>query len=188
MNCAGRLWPAWGRRGTIVAILARDSGGADFEPAPEGLHPAICCDVIDKGVVETPWGPSHKVQLRWQLDGHSDAGLRNDGKQWLVVRQFTLSLHEKAALRKFLTSWRGKQFTPEELQGFDVEKVLGAPCLLQVIHAQRPDGKIYANVENIMPLPKGYAKPVAADYVRVVERDGYSASPPPEDDEYEEAW
>lgn len=171
-----------------MAIIARDSGSADFEPAPEGMHPAICVDVVDKGLVDGTWGQAHKVQFRWQLDGHSDAGLRNDGKQWLVVRQFTLSLHEKAALRKFLTSWRGKVFTPEELQGFDLEKVIGAPCILQIIHNTRPDGKVFANIDNIMPLPKGYNKPVAAEYVRVADRGPADGLPPADDDDHVPDW
>ena len=172
-----------------MAIIARDSGSADFEPAPEGMHAAVCVDVVDKGMVEGTWGQSHKVQIRWQLDGHnSDAGFRNDGKPWLVVRQFTLSLHDKAALRKFLTSWRGKAFTPEELQGFDVEKVMGAPCLLQIIHNARPDGKVFANVENVMPLPKGFAKPVASDYVRVIDRGPTDGLPPEDSDDHEPDW
>ncbi len=155
----------------MAPIIARDTGTTDFEPAPEGLHAAVCVDVVDKGMIEGQWGPSHKVQIRWQLDGHSDAGLRPDGKQWLVTRQFTLSLHEKAALRSFLVSWRGKQFTAAELQGFDLENVIGAPCMLQVLHNRSADGqRVFANVQNVMPLPKGMSKPVAHDYVRVIDR------------------
>jgi len=134
-------------------------------------------------MVDSQWGQAHKVQIRWQLDGAGDAGYRNDGKQWLVTRQFTLSLHEKAALRKFLVSWRGKQFTPEELQGFDLEKVIGAPCLLQVLHNRSQDGqRVFANVDNIMPLPKGFPKPVAAEYVRVIDRGAPDGLPSAEDD------
>lgn len=163
-----------------MAIIARDTGTTDFEPAPEGLHPAICVDVVDKGMVESQWGTSHKIQIRWQLDGHSDAGVREDGKQWLVTRQFTLSLHEKAALRGFLVSWRGKQFTAEELKGFDLENIVGAACMIQVLHNKSQDGqRVFANVQNIMPLHKSIPKPVAHDYVRVADRgapDGLPAS------------
>lgn len=154
-----------------MPIIARDSGGRDFDPAPEGLFPAVCCDVVDRGMVESQWGVAHKVQLRWQLDGHSEAGLREDGKQWLVVRQFTLSLHEKSALRGFLTSWRGKAFTSEELQGFDLERLIGAPCMIQVLHSRTADGaRTFANIQNVMPLPRGIPKPSVHEYVRVSDR------------------
>ena len=155
-----------------MPIIAKDPGTTDFEPAPEGFHPAICVDVVDLGNVETSWGTTHQVQIRWQLDGHSDAGLRNDGKQWLVSRKYKLSLHDKAELRKALVAWRGKQFTPEELNGFDVEKVVGSACMIQVLHGKSRDGqRTFANVQTITPLPKGMEKPVASDYVRVKDRD-----------------
>ncbi|MHA1379626.1 MAG: hypothetical protein ACTSRG_14730 [Candidatus Helarchaeota archaeon] len=46
-----------------------------------------------------------------------------------------MSLHAKATMRKFLESWRGKKFTKEELEGFDLQKILGKPCQLQIIHS-----------------------------------------------------
>lgn len=153
-----------------MAIMARDSGSKDFEPAPEGMFAAVCCDVVDRGMVTSTWGTAHKVQIRWQLDGN-DASLRDDGKPWLVVRQFTLSLHEKASLRKFLESWRGRRFNDQELKdGFDVERLLNVGCMLQIIHDMAADGKVYANVQNVMPLPKGTPRPVVADYVRTIHR------------------
>lgn len=166
-----------------MSIIARDSGNKDFEPAPEGMYPAVCCDVVDRGIVTTAWGTSHKVQIRWQLDGN-EAGIRDDGKPWLVVRQFTLSLHEKATLRKFLESWRGRRFTDQELKdGFDLERLLNVPCILQVIHDMSADGKTYANVQNVMPLPKGAPKPVVIDYVRAIHRG--EVEPVTEEDEDE---
>src|SRR5690606_1710967 len=41
-------------RGTM-AIIARNTGSGDFEPAPAGAHQAVCVDVVDKGVVKTEW-------------------------------------------------------------------------------------------------------------------------------------
>lgn len=167
-----------------MAIIARDTGTKDFEPAPEGMFGAVCCDIVDKGLVTSAWGTSHKVQLRWQLDGE-DAGLRDDGKPWLVVRQFTLSLHEKSSLRKFLESWRGRRFNEAELKdGFDLEKLLNVCCMLQVIHDMSADGKVYANVQNVVPLPKGTPRPVVREYVRAIHR-GESEAPSAEDEEEE---
>lgn len=145
-------------------IIAKDSGG-DFTPAPEGSYPAVCCDVIDKGIVEDQYGKRHRLQVRWQLN--EDAGLMENGKPWLVVKTYTLSLNEKATLRHDLESWRGKKFTAEELRGFDVERLLGVPCFLLVVHNMVDNGKVFANINAIMPLPKGTEKPVVRDYTRV---------------------
>jgi len=38
----------------------------------------------------------------------------------MISKRYTMSLGEQSTLRKDLESWRGKKFTPEELQGFDL--------------------------------------------------------------------
>lgn len=163
-----------------MAIIARDAGGKDFEPAPEGTHLAICCDVVDLGMVESEWGQKHMVQIRWQLGGE-DAGVRDDGKPWLVTKRFTLSLHEKSVLRPFLEAWRGKRFTQVELDGFDMERLLNVCCQLQVMHAER-NGKVYANVHAVMPYPKGAERLEVIDYVRAIDRkEGHSDDAPTPD-------
>ena len=66
---------------------------------------------------------------------------------------YTLSLSEKANLRRDLENWRGKAFTPEELKGFDISKLLGKPCQIGVTHDTK-DGKTYANISGVMGLSK----------------------------------
>lgn len=86
-----------------------------------------------------------------------------DGKPapMTIQREYTLSLSEKANLRHDLESWRGRQFTPAELEGFAVEKVLGQPCMLSVIHKTTGKGKIYGAISGISGLPKGVTCPPA---------------------------
>jgi len=84
----------------------------------------------------------------------------------MVQRWYTASLHEKAALRHMLTIWRGREFTPAELEAFDVENVVGAAALLTVQYNES-NGTWYANVEGVSRLPKGMAAmSVPDDYVR----------------------
>lgn len=152
-----------------MAIIAKAGGdGGNFQPAPVGVHQAVCVDVIDLGVLETTWQgqtkKQHKVNLAWQINED-----RDDGKPFLVFKRYTLSLHEKAGLRKDLESWRGRKFTRDEEMGFDVETIIGANCLLNVTHNNVGD-KTYANVVSIMPLAKGMPQMSPRDYVRKVER------------------
>jgi hypothetical protein len=139
-------------------------GTGDFVPAPEGLHNGVCVDVIDEGLQQTAWGQKWKVALVWELDAHKE-----DGTRFSVRKRYTASLHEKSNLAKDLKSWRGRAFTAEELSGFDVEKVLGAPCKLLVQHTEK-DGATYANVTAIMRAdPHGTLKP-SGRYVRAKDR------------------
>jgi hypothetical protein len=140
----------------------------EYTPAPEGLHPAVCCDVVDLGLQDTPWGQKEKVEIRWQIE---ESNPDNGGKPFDVRKRFTLSLHEKANLRITLETWRGRKFSDEELEGFDLEKLLGVPCQVQVIHNAGEEGRVYANVQAVVPAGKKDVKLRIRDYVRQVDRE-----------------
>lgn len=149
-------------------IAKKKASNPDFIPAPAGAHAAVCVDVVDLGMLEVTYGnkkkSQHKIRIVWQI-----AEMMADYKPYLVSRRYTNSLHEKASLRKDLESWRGKPFTEAELNGFDLENLLGAACYVNVIHNVK-DGDTFANVTSIMRLPKGMEAPKARDYVRVCDR------------------
>lgn len=139
---------------------------SNFIPAPDGVHNAVCVDVVDLGMVEGAFGTKHKLKLVWEIEEKMDSG-----KPFIVGKRYTVSLHEKSTLRKDLKSWRGRDFTAEELKEFDLESVIGAPCQLVVVHSET-EGTTYANVSNVL---KAKAK-LQADgkYVRVKERPDYN--------------
>lgn len=149
-----------------MAVIA-SATSKTYTPAPAGMHSAVCVDVVDKGAVETPWGPKHKIVIIWEIDEYSDDF---DGR-YVVNKQYTLSLHEKANLTQDLESWRSRAFSEEERQGFDVEKLIGVPCMLNVVHNEH-QGNTYANVKAVTPLPKGMDRLASSmDYTRVKDRE-----------------
>jgi hypothetical protein len=150
-----------------MSIIAKDSK-KEFTPAPEGLWPAVCCDVLDLGEQESQWGKKHRVEIRWLLEEKDD----ETDKPYMVIKRFTLSLHEKATLRSTLEAWRGRKFSKEELEGFDLEKLVSANCQIQIIHNLGGDGTVYANVQAVVPAAKNSTKlRVNGDYVRVCDRE-----------------
>jgi hypothetical protein len=150
-----------------MGIVAK--AGATFVPCPSGSHLAVCIDVVDLGLIATNFGgktkTQHKVKIVWQVDEK-----REDGTPFHASKRYTLSLHEKASLRKDLESWRGRQFTEDELDGWDVENVLRAPAMISVVHEAK-NGTVYGNVSAVMRPPKGVAVPAAdPKYIRVKDR------------------
>lgn len=141
-----------------MGLTAKDKGGQGFEPLSEGMHHAICYGIVDIGTHFNPafgkW--THQCYILFELP---EERLQIEGKDLprAISKKFTVSLHEKAELRKMLQTWRGKAFTQEELQGFDIKKLMSANCYLQVIHNTKGD-KTYANIVGISPLPKGTDK------------------------------
>lgn len=137
-------------------------------PPPSGNHVARCVRVIDLGMQKEETGMyagkiSHKIMLTWELPTETHVFKSEDGPQpFHVTAEYTVSLSEKANLRRVLESWRGRPFTPTELEAFDVANVLGAPCLLNVVHKKAGNGNVYGNVAGVTPLPRGLACPDAA--------------------------
>lgn len=152
-----------------MPIIATAGESREFTPAPAGLHQAVCVDVVDMGMLEVTYAgktkQQHKIRLAWQIDEPME-----DGKRFIVQKRYTLSLSEKATLRKDLESWRGKPFTRDEEMGFDLERLIGVNCFLNVVHASK-EGKTYANVASVVPLKRGMAPITADGYVRVKDRD-----------------
>ena len=157
----------------MSAIIARRPRSS-YTPAPDGLHTACCVDIVDLGIVAGAYGAKHKVRIVWQLDAVDD----EHGRRFDVARVYTLSLHERAALRKDLESWRGKKFTEAELDGFDLQKLLGVNCQVQVVQQVSEDGSVYANVATVVPPAKGRPKLAPLDYVRAADRVPRNGSAP----------
>lgn len=140
-----------------MPIIAKDVGGRDFKPIPAGAHLAICTMVADIGLQEGYGGkPQHKVYLRFEVPDER-VEFERDGQKIegpaIIGKMYTLSLSEKANLRRDLENWRGRPFTADELKGFDISKLLGKPCQVAITHDTK-DGKTYANINGIMGLSR----------------------------------
>jgi hypothetical protein len=147
-----------------MPITSKETGG-DYELNPEGLHSGVCCGVYDLGThySERFNKSTRKVLLCWELPKVRMTIETDDGapKEFPKVqsKQYTNSLHKRAKLRQDLEVWRGKKFTTEELKGFDLTKLLGVNCNLQIMHNDsETTGQTYANVTAVMPIAEGQEK------------------------------
>ena len=151
-----------------MALKSSAKGGSGgFEPIPVGTHIARCVSVIDLGHQESEYKGEVKIQekvyigfevpgvrVSWTKDEveHEGAGL--------IGSIYTNSIYEKANLGGHLISWRGRPFTDEEKDSFDLFTILDVPCMLSVIHKPSKDGtRVYANIGAIMGLPKDTPPP-----------------------------
>ncbi len=143
---------------TLMVSAKSDS---NVDPVPEGLHPAVCVGIYDVGqqYSEKFDTTRRKCVLVFELLELPPLEMERDGQRVklprCLSRRFTLSLNEKAVLRAFLESWRGRRFTEAELGGFDLAKCLGIGAQVQVMHAPGTEGRTFANISNALPAPKG---------------------------------
>ena len=147
-----------------MSLIARQpEERAVVEPISAGMHAARCYAVIDLGVhFSEMWQKEqHRVLLIWETDEMMTTS-EGEEKPKAISKEFVLSLHSKSDLYKTLISWRGKGFTEEELKGFDLKNILGAPCLLNIVENKKDD-RVYANIGGITPLMKGQTPPEAVN-------------------------
>jgi hypothetical protein len=146
-----------------MGFIAKDSGGGNFKRVPQGVFIGRCYSLIDLGtqVTDGQYGrkEQHKIRIGWELFGEDETTgepltIDVDGQMMplTISKSYTVSLHEKAGLRRDLAAWRGKDFTDEEATAFDVSKLMGAYCMINVTISET-NGKTYSNVGGITPLP-----------------------------------
>lgn len=143
-----------------MALIAKEKGGSGgYDPVEAGTYPARCVAVVDLGIQHNTFNnkDQEKVLLMFELPTERITVDGEDKPRWLSAR-YTMSLNEKATLRKTLDAWRGKPFTPEELLGFDLSNVINAPCMLTVTNTEK-NGNTYANISGVSKLMKGMEVP-----------------------------
>lgn len=138
--------------------------------ASEGQHQCVLVDVVDLGMQPNIYqgvqnGTVHKCALVWQLDEINP----DTNKPFEMSKEFTVSMNEKANLRKFLGTWRGKSYSDQEAEeGAPLHKLEGVNGIMQIEHKQsktNPD-RTYANIVSVTPLFKGTPKIDPNNYVR----------------------
>jgi hypothetical protein len=155
-------------------------------PCIEGdTYQAVCYQVIDLGTqANTMFGGfQKKVMIGWEIPELRIDVERDKVKVNLpraISKTYTLSLGEKANLRADLVNWRGCEFTQEELDSFDLGKVVSKNCLLTVTNKNNTKGNRIAQVSGVAKLVKNMKafEPENPILTFDMERDGIQNIPP----------
>lgn len=147
-----------------MSITAKNQSNSDFAPVPAGTYVARCYSMIQLGTHEEEYMGQkkelNKVRITWELP--TELKVFKEGepeKPYSISKEFTLSMYEKANLRKFLEGWRGKGFTDDEAEAFDITVLLGKVCMVSIIHKTSKNGKVYADISSVTTIPKGLEVP-----------------------------
>lgn len=125
-----------------------------------GTYAARCYGIVSLGTqpaLNPQFKPTFKVVALFELPNDlAPNGKPMGASQFLNAYLGSSKKPSKTAI--FLNSWRGRPFTEEEAKGFDLMKVVGAPCLLSIVHEER-NGKVREVISSIAPLMKGMTIP-----------------------------
>lgn len=141
-----------------MSLTVTENSTTSIAPIPEGTHLAVCYMLVDLGVQysEVFKNSSRKVLIGWEIPGETyetEDGVKNR----TITNRYTASINDGSNLRRDLSAWRGRDFTEEELEEFNLRNIVGKSCLLNIIHKVK-NGRTYANIQSIMALPKGMQK------------------------------
>lgn len=132
---------------------SEDSG---FILPPEGTSTAVLIGLAYLGQHESTWQGQTRMRelcgLVWELSEPDE----QTGQALSVSEVLTASTHEKAKLTERILALSGGREPPK---GYDLEKLLGCGAVVTVAHVER-DGRTYANVTNVGPMPRGMNAPV----------------------------
>ncbi len=129
--------------------------GKEFSRPSDGTHQAVCYAIWDIGMQEITWNNEKKVQpkliISWELDQTIEDEGEYKGKRYVVSKRYTNSDHQKSNLVAAVKAWGGGDMTKDQLNGFDLDKLIGENCLLGIVN-ETNNGKTYTNITSISPI------------------------------------
>lgn len=152
------------------------------ELVPEGNHVARLYGITYIGEINTGYKDEagedkyqYKVRLNWELP----ALLRKFGKEgeekelpMSVSREVTFSLYKSAKqtaiLRTIAQALIGESLTDEEAESFDIDKLIGKPCMIEVTHeTHQTSGNKYAKASGFGSIPAGLEVPAQVNESKI---------------------
>jgi hypothetical protein len=150
-----------------MAIIAKSTGEAtQRELIPAGTYVARCYSVVHLGHVTQKYMGEEKVvdlvRFTWELPTELRCFNQDKGMQPCAIsKEMTFSLHEQSNLRAMLNTWRGKALTEDEAKAFDLARLIGKECMINLIHQPSKNNpeKVYERIAAVLPMMKGMVCP-----------------------------
>lgn len=148
--------------------------------APEGLHKARCIAVVDTGTQANGFDktkrPQGTVRISWELSEELHSFKEGEpARPFIVSKDYTTFLGDKAKLTEHLGTWRGKSLTEEEKADFKLKVLLGKPCQISIVHEAK-DGKTKAKITAITQMPKEVQVPAQVNPSVYFDMDEYDST------------
>jgi len=132
----------------------------DFNPT-EATHNAVCVGGWYCG--EFPpfkegGKNKHAFVIMFEVDEIIEAPTMEQfhGKRKTIVTEWNIrTWNEGSFFFKDIVGWLGRELSDQQLENFNGYTLRGIPAMVSVKHNKGGDGKLYANISNIVYPPKG---------------------------------
>ena len=127
--------------------ISGESGGGDFPKLEPGIYHGTCYSIIDlgesdqeyKGVVSKKKRIHLGFEITEAVDPSTNIVMTEDGRPFGAFKTYTASTSELSTLRKHVESWRGKSYTDEEVNSFDITQMIGCTVKIEIGLTKKSD-------------------------------------------------
>ncbi len=145
---------------------------SNYEQIKAGTHIARLYQILHIGTQDVEWQgqikQQYKIRLSFEFPNQTKVFKEGEpAKPMVLSQEYTLSMGEKANLRKIVEGMIGTSLQEKEAESFDLEDLLGKACLVSVKHKESK-GKMYANIATTAPLMEGQVAPAQVNESRVI--------------------
>lgn len=141
-------------------MIVTGKSSFEREPLEASSYPARCIQVIDLGTQSGGKYPAaRKVRLGFEIPSEKRVYDENVGEEPVILgKTYTATIGPGSNLRNDLENWRGKPFTKEELERFDLSNILGATALIGVSAepSAKDSSKIINKINTVAKPMKGH--------------------------------
>lgn len=151
--------------------------------APAGTFPARCIGLIELGThleivkvknektgkMEEKTKPINKFQFSFELPTKTKVFKEGEPEKPIMVsKKYTKSMFKQANLRKFAEKMIGMKMLDQDADKFDVETLVGMPCLITIQQGKGNDGETYSYVESVTQPMEGVSTPDQVNKSRIL--------------------
>lgn len=139
-----------------MALTYSYNAANDDDFLTNGEYPARLIKIIDLGNQEVTYSDKAQPQILFEFEVFT-----RSGKSFTVNRQFNVSFYPTATLRKFLETWRTRNYTPQDLEDIKLDTLLGMTGMMKIV-INTTGGKSYTNIDSIYYV-KGLSVPPSSN-------------------------
>lgn len=137
-------------------MISLKSNQQEREIVPFGNHLGRLYSIVELGnlpIYNKPGETGRKVMFTWELPEEM-RDFNGEEKPLVISFDYFISMYKTSQLRKAVEGIVGK-LDDSDAEEFNLQGLLGKSCMVNVVHtASKANGRMYANVGSITPLPK----------------------------------
>jgi len=134
----------------------KPKGNTDRFVVPAGLQDAICYGVVHIGTHQEEFKGDKKMRniiyILYELPSITNTFDEDRGEEPAVIsKKFTYTYSERGSLLDWIKTWSNGKINKKNINNFDIDKLVGIGCKLQVMEDEGENGS-YSYIKGIIAL------------------------------------